>query len=157
MSTSAEQHAAVSAQVFFAQLPEFEPDPTLWNRIEALDRRHRRNRRQIRFSVLAGASAAILAMVALVSPGGPWRSQDTDELATSQVTSQQFQDRLESRSSSKGDVRVGSDMRVIDAELQAAYDRNATDEELEALWTLRNEVLRALAADAHPMQSLTRI
>ncbi len=156
MSASGERSAATSRRVFFEQLPAFDPDPALWGRIEAMDRRHRR-RRRIRFGMLVGASAVALVLIALTLPGRSWRSLAVDELAARQSTSRQLQDRLISLSNDRSDFHISPDLRVIDAELQAAYDRNAADDELEALWALRNEVLRALTADAQSIQSLTRI
>ncbi len=157
MSTSGQQSAAESRQLFFGQLPVFDPNPALWVRIQTLERRQQRRRRRLRFGILGGAGALALALIALALPGGSWRSGAADELAARQATSRQLQERLVSRSSGQGDFSAGSALRVIDAELQEAYDRNAADDELKALWALRNEILRALVADGRSIQSVTRI
>ena len=145
----AERSSSNTGQVFFGLLPE--------GRIRLLDLRHVRRRRYIRLGMLGGACAALLLLVGLGLPGSSWQAGVAVELASSQLTSRQLQERLASLPGRHDDFRASSDLRVIDAELQAAYDRNATDVELKALWKLRNEVLRSLAADGHPVQSLTRI
>lgn len=156
MNTFTERSAVASGEVFFQQLPVFDPDPALWVRIQALDQRHRQ-RRRIRFAALAGGLATLLAALALVVPGGPWHPAESADLALRQATSQQLQEQLASVASARADVSALSDLRVIDAALQAAYDRNATDDELDALWIMRNGALRALGADAGPSRSVTRI
>ena len=94
MNTSTERSAVASGEVFFQQLPVFDPDPALWVRIQALDQRHRQ-RRRIRFAALAGGLATLLAALALVVPGGPWHPAESADLALRQATSQQLQEQME--------------------------------------------------------------
>ncbi len=156
MSICTGQSAATSAGVFFRQLPEFDPDPALWGRIQTRSRRQRRWRR-IRLGALTGALASLLLVLALVHPVAPWQPTAVPDLALRQATSQQLQEQLAGVSGAADDFRALSDLRLIDARLQAAYDRNATDDEIAALWILRNDVLRALGMDAGTSRSVTRI
>ncbi|MFA7321351.1 MAG: hypothetical protein WC000_07790 [Dokdonella sp.] len=95
--------------------------------------------------------------LALVYPLAPWQRTAAPELAVRQATSQQLQEKLAAVSGAQDDFRALSELRLIDARLQAAYDRNATDDELAVLWILRNGALRALGADADANLSVTRI
>lgn len=156
MSIYTGQSAATSAGVFFRQLPEFDPDPALWGRIQTRGRRQRRWRR-IRLGALTGTLASLLLVLALVHPVAPWQSTAAPDLASRQATSRQLQERLAAVSGAADDFRALSDLRLIDARLQAAYDRNATDDELAALWILRNDALRTLGMDAGTSRSVTRI
>lgn len=156
MSICAGQSAATSAGIFLRQLPEFDPDPALWERIQARGRQQRQWRR-IRFGVVTGALASLLLVLALVYPVAPWQPTAAPDLAVRQATSQQLQEQLAAVSGAADDFRALSDLRLIDARLQAAYDRNATDDEIAALWILRNDVLRALGMDAGTSRAVTRI
>jgi hypothetical protein len=61
-------------------------------------------------------------------------------------------------SRSTPDPRLRTELRLIDLELQTAYDRGATANELIPLWKLRNEALRELIdSDGSRMRSVTRI
>ena len=156
MSISTGRSAATSAGVFFRQLPEFDPDPALWGRIQTRGRRQRRWRR-IRLGAFTGALASLVLVLAFVYPLASWQPTSAPELAVRQGTSQQLQEKLAAVSGAQDDFRALSELRLIDARLQAAYDRNATDDELAALWSLRKGALRALGADTGANLSVTRI
>ena len=157
MTAPEERSIAEDRQGFFGRLPVFDPDPALWDRIRAGQLRNVRRRRRIRVGILGGASAFVLGLVVFGLPGKPGKPGVASELASRQVTSALLQSQLVFRADDQADLRARSDLRVIDTALQIAYDRNAGDDELKALWNLRNEVLRSLAAQGHPGQSLTRI
>lgn len=138
-------------------LPEFDPDPALWSRIQTsrsqlLRRRQHRNR-----WLAAGLSAAALVCVVSVSRlqlGSP----QTDPVAVWQNHSQALEQEWLAMSRSTPDPRARTELRLIDLELQTAYDRGATADELIPLWKLRNDALRELISnDVGRMRSVTRI
>jgi hypothetical protein len=56
------------------------------------------------------------------------------------------------------DPRYRAELRLIDAQLQAAYDRGASPSELAPLWKLRSEALQELVrSDNGRVRAVTRI
>ncbi len=112
------------------RLPEFAPSPQLWPRIVAARRRQQRARRWR----LGGA-----AWLALPAP-----------LAQRDVAADQRESRRLEREwrdlagAERSAAAAFASVRLIDAALQAAYDRGARPEELVPLWQRRNETLRGL-------------
>ena len=144
------------AQPMLLQLPEFDPDPALWSRIQAsrlqLVRRRQRNR-----WLATGLSLAALLCVVAVSRYQLGLPQ-SDAVAVWQSRSQMLEQELLSVSRSTSDPRARTELRLIDLELQTAYDRGAPASELIPLWKLRNETLRELIDnDGNHIRSITRI
>ncbi|PZQ14782.1 MAG: hypothetical protein DI564_09775 [Rhodanobacter denitrificans] len=139
-------------------LPELAPDPALWSRIADARRRQLGRRRFAR----AGGSlaAAVLFAAAIVilprpAPVAPDSATDLSAwLQQSQALEQEWS-RLESSSEAARGLR--SPLRRIDAALQAAYDRGASDEELAPLWEARSKALRAMIDNRHDAVATLRI
>ena len=139
-------------------LPEFEPDPALWERIRGGNARRVRRRRVFQ---LGGISLS-LALVAMLGSGVMRESVDGQSVrygvADGRVHSQQLQDELSSAGIGLLDSGLQSRLRLVDSKLQAAYDHGAGDSELQPLWKLRNQLLESLVRqDGEPGRQLTRI
>lgn len=139
------------------RLPEFDPDPALWSRIlsrrlQMVNRRQRRNR-----WLATGLSAAAVLCVVVVSRVQPGLQQ-ADDVAAWQRQSQQLEAEWLTLSRSMPDPRARAELRLIDLELQTAYDRGATASDLIPLWKLRSEALRELIDnDLSRVRSVTRL
>ncbi len=123
------------------QLPEFEPDPALWTRIEAAHQRRTSARRNRRIGWLAGGLAAACAVITLLPVT---RDRSADSVAVWQQRSQELEREWQSQSRVQLDPRARAQLRLIDLDLQSAYDRGADELELVPLWKLRNALLREL-------------
>lgn len=135
-----------------ARLPEFEPDPRLWSRIVAA----RQHRQRVRLGWIATGLAATLAAVALLPRFAVDR--DAADLASWQRQAQALEREWQARSGGEGDARARAQLRLIDGELQAAYDRAATAIELAPLWRQRSEALHDLIDRDEPrMRAVTRL
>lgn len=120
-----------------AQLPVFAPSPALWPRIVAARRRAQRWR-------LAGLAAAAAFGAALVL-ALPRPTVSDSPLAAGQRESQTLESEWRSLSAARDAATRGTTrLRMIDATLQSAYDREAPAAELTELWQLRNAALRQL-------------
>ncbi len=130
------EHTQTNARM--PALPEFEPAPDLWLRIE---RRYVHRRQRRRFFAASGVAAAVVAAVAAFTLSVPPR--DSDMLA------QQRQETLRLEQDWQAIDKVSADsgyarLRPLDVALQQAYDRRAEGHELDRLWSERNQVLRDL-------------
>ncbi len=139
-------------------LPEFDPDPTLWERI----RRDHARRIQVRRIRQFGGFGLGLALVAVVVTQGIRWSVDSDPgyqgISDGRVQSQRLQDQLESMGSQPFGSDVQARLRLVDNDLQAAYDHGADDSELKSLWALRNQLLESMVRqDTDHARLLTRI
>lgn len=135
-----------------ANLPEFEPDPRLWSRIVAA----RRRRQRVRFGWISAGLAATLA-AGLVLPRIAIERGAAD-LASWQRQSQALEREWQARATGDGDARARAQLRLIDGELQAAYDRAATASELTPLWRQRSEALHDLIDRDEPrVRAVTRL
>lgn len=123
-------------------LPEFAPDAGLWSRIEAAQRAQVKTQRW-RMGGLAAAAAVLGGIGVLLLPHAlPTLSQD---MLAGQRESQALEDEWRQLvGSTHPALGITSQLRVIDAELQAAYDRGAQTDELAPLWQERNRALRGL-------------
>jgi len=155
--SNTESRINTGAETPWQQLPEFEPDPALWSRIQSSRSRLLVRRRQRNRWVAASLAAAALLCVAVVSSvqlGLPL----SEGVAVWQGRSQALEQEWLAMSRSTPDPRARTELRLIDLELQTAYDRGATADELIPLWKLRSEALRELIDnDGSRMRSVTRI
>lgn len=127
------------------RLPEFVPDPSLWPRIAAAQQQRVSRRRRVRGVLGAAIAASFAAAVLLggrslhapVAPGAALAMQDE-----SRALEDQWRRLAGAQAAALGSTRL----RAIDAELQAAYDRGASSNELAPLWQQRNRALRGLIA-----------
>jgi hypothetical protein len=142
------------------QLPVFAPDAALWSRLVTAQQRRVRAQRWRLGVFSAAAAAAVCAAVSLLPHPMPPVQQ---EIAAGQRESQTLESEwLRVSNSTRPGAPGLVSVRVIDAGLQAAYDRGARADELESLWRQRNEALRHLIAhgrDTDPGDALavTRI
>lgn len=105
----------------------------LWDRVEGA--RRRRMRRRLGGAAMASVAAVALAF-ALVVPGGLAEPEDGPLLAEGVPEAM-----LEA--ASFGDVDRIHSVHAIDRALQAAYNRNAGDDEIEPLWRARQALMAA--------------
>lgn len=155
--SSSEQKINERAVSPLQRLPEFDPDPELWSRIQAR-RLHRLGRIRLRNRWIAGglSVAALLCVVAVSRV--QLELPQTGDVAIWQGQSQDLEQEWLTMSRATPDPRLRTELRLIDLELQAAYDRGATANELIPLWKLRSEALRELIDnDVSRMRSITRI
>lgn len=126
------------------RLPEFAPDPRLWARVLAMHQHQRRVRRWRRGGGLAAAAlVAGFALWLAVPRPQPMLPSALAVQHESQLLEREWQRlALQHHAAASELARV----RVIDATLQAAYDRDASADELAPLWQRRNQVLRGLIA-----------
>ncbi|MBN8481671.1 MAG: hypothetical protein J0L88_08790 [Xanthomonadales bacterium] len=146
---------ALRRRELLSHLPQFDPDPGLWARIDAAHQRQMRERRAAWRWLSAGLAAALVAVVVL--PRGTGQRNDED-LASWQRRSQALEREWLARAHAAGDTRLHARLLGIDDRLQAAYDRGAGDAELAPLWKQRIEALDDLIArDDSPMRVVTRL
>ena len=141
-----------SPHPLLADLPVFAPDAELWQRIAATHRARRNGRRNVRWAAIAAAAAIVVGATALVPS---WNRVPT--LADGPRESQALE--REWRMVAASAQRPAADLarlHVIDAALQAAYDRGAHDDEIQPLWKQRNQALRGLILTART-DAVTRI
>ena len=126
------------------QLPVFRPDAALWPRMVAAQRRHTRVQGWRRGGVSLAAAAAVCAAVLLLPHPFPPLQQEVvaGQRESQTLASEWLRLANSTRPAATGLARV----RVIDAALQAAYDRGARADELAPLWRQRNQALRGLIA-----------
>lgn len=137
------------------RLPEYAPDPLLWARIELAHAQRKRVSRQRRLSVIAGALAASCAIFFIVPNS---RDMPISGLFASQQESQALEHSWLSAPRDAVDPTASAQLRLIDHDLQAAYDRGADESELIPLWNLRSAALRDLIDNAGQASRLvTRI
>lgn len=152
-----DSRVGLGAASTWEQLPEFEPDPALWSKIQSRRSQQLARRRQRNRWVASGLAAAALLCVVAVSRVQLGQSQP-DQVAIWQGHSQALEQEWLAMSRSTPDPRTRTELRLIDLELQTAYDRGATADELIPLWKLRNEALRELIDnDGSRMRAVTRL
>lgn len=125
-------------------LPEFDPDPALWERILSGNDRRLRRRRNRRFAVLGVCLAVVVVFGLRVLQPAEDVGDGVHAVADVRMESQDLQDALRGNGNGRVDSIVQSRLRLLDRDLQAAYDHGAGDAELQALWTLRKQLLEAL-------------
>ena len=142
----------------FANLPEFEPDPDLWGRIHSANLRRVRLRR-IRRTSAVGAVFLVFAITGLLGfPRGLITRSDTQSSSDWQAHSQDLQDQWSMRTDRNVDPHIQARLRLLDSDLQAAYDRGASEPELAPLWSMRSRLLQSLVqSNAGQSRRLTRI
>lgn len=125
------------AKGYLASLDEPALPDGLWQRVEGARRRRMRSRAG---AVVASVAAVALAF-ALVLPGAldPGAAEGP-RLAGADAAPQPLAPVDEAD-------RVRT-VQAIDRALQAAYDRNASDDELEPLWQARRALVQAAPASA---------
>ncbi|WP_371279853.1 hypothetical protein [Dokdonella sp.] len=138
-------------------LPEFDPDPALWSRIQSRRAHQQVRRRQRQRWVASGLAVAALLCVVAVSRF-QIEQPKPDQVAVWQGYSQALEQEWLAMARATPDPRVRAELRLIDLELQTAYDRGAAESELIPLWKLRNEALRELIDnDVSRMRAVTRL
>lgn len=123
------------------RLPEYAPDSQLWARIERADAQRKRVSQRRRLRMIAGALAASCAIFFIVPNS---RDRPNNSLFASQQESQALEHSWLSAPRDSVDRNASAQLRLIDHDLQAAYDRGADESELIPLWNLRSVVLRDL-------------
>lgn len=130
-----------SLRTYLAELPVPAPPATLWPKLDrARTRRLRRHR--------VGIGVAGLAMLALLAVPVPVPQPDPGAL---HPTAPGVADRaaLVVASPPRSDAALGT-LRALDRELQAAYARGASDQELAPLWSARDAALAVTRSATGP-------
>lgn len=135
-----------------AQLPEFGANPDLWSRIVAAHAKQRPAPRRYRWIAVA-AAAAVVAGVILTLPRTKTETVALEGQRESQALENEWRALAPASARPTGDI---ARLYLIDAALQAAYDRGAQADELQPLWKQRNEALRGLILTAST-DAVTRI
>lgn len=138
---SVESRSELLVRAQLMRLPEFDPDPGLWARIDATNARRISAQRNQRLRWLASGIAASVALF-LILPGT--RDVSDSGLAEWQQRSQSLEQEWRSLARQSVDSRSQAQLRLIDLDLQSAYDRGATESELAPLWKLRIDILSEL-------------
>lgn len=114
------------ARAYLASLADPPLPGHLWQRVEAA----RGRRMRLRGTAVASVAVCVLALGALL-PG----SRDVAPEGSVPVVAL-----VQAREAAEEDARLS--VRAIDRALQAAYDRNASNDEIEPLWNARRDLLR---------------
>jgi hypothetical protein len=140
-----------------AELPVFEPDTALWSRISAAHERAKKPvARRRPWRLAAGFATAAALVVAILA------SVPRNDIKPALVDGQQESQTLESEWRALTPAAMNrpaaglARLHMIDAALQAAYDRGAEPAELKPLWQQRNDALRGLILVART-DEVTRI
>jgi hypothetical protein len=143
-----------------AELPTHEPDPALWSRIAAAHERAKKpaaskpRRRPWRLAAgFATAAALVVAVIAMLPRGDVEPPSFVDGQRESQTLESEWR---ELTPVSNRPAASLARLHMIDAALQAAYDRGAEPAELKPLWHQRNDALRGLILVART-DAVTRI
>lgn len=132
-----------AAHPALAELPVFE-SADLWPRIRAEHERRQRARGLRRLTAIAAAAAVVAAVIVAVP-----RPQPDAQLVEGQSESRTLEREWQALPSAAARPAAGlARLHMIDAALQAAYDRGAEADELSPLWRQRNEALRGLILSA---------
>ena len=141
----AERHDGSATRSALQRLPMFVPSASLWPRV--LAGQHRRRRAQVwrraATGVIAAAAFAAVAIVTLPRAAPSLQQEMAAGQRESQALEQQW---LQVAAAQPGDAANLVRMHMIDAELQAAYDRGAGAPTIAPLWRQRNQALRGLIA-----------
>jgi hypothetical protein len=138
-------------------LPELDPRPDLWSRIQFAHQRRKRQRRRRGMWVGAMLASAALVLVLLL-PQSSEVDPGAAEPAAWQAQSHALEQEWLASSRESMDPRYRAELKLIDAQLQAAYDRGADPGELAPLWRLRSEALEELLrSDNGRVRAVTRI
>ena len=142
----------------FPALPEFEPDPALWERIHTANGRRVRRRRVRLVGVFGMALAGVVAIAWVGFSASPESPLDRSVVGEWPSHSQRLQDQWVRQENPDLDPHIQARLRLLDSDLQAAYDRGASDPELAPLWSLRSRLLHSLVQDDRGRaRRLTRI
>jgi hypothetical protein len=142
-----------SVQSLLRPLPVFDPDPALWDRIHSANV-HRIRQRRIRLAGLVGSFSFSAALAwFFLGPFAPTLSPGSQQVSVFQERSQELQDQWRSSERTLLDPALQARLRWIDRDLQAAYDRGASEVELGSLWAQRSALLQTLV---HPGEEGSR-
>lgn len=119
------------ARAYLASLDDPPLPEGLWQRVEAA----RGRRMRVRGAAVASVAVCALAAGLLL--------QDPDG-APEEVAAGSAAAVVQPADAAADDI--GLTVRAIDRALQAAYDRNASDDEIEPLWEARRELVRVAPA-----------
>jgi hypothetical protein len=130
-----------------AELPTFEPDAALWSRIaaahESANKPARPEPRRRPWRLAAGFATAAALVVAVIATL-PRTDIEPAALVEGQRESQTLESEWRSLAVANRPAASLARLYMIDAALQAAYDRGAEPAELKPLWQQRNDALRGL-------------
>lgn len=148
----------IQMRSIFSNLPEFEPDPALWGRIRSANVRRIRLRRMRRIGAAGAVCVGVAAAWLLGFPHRLMSQPDRQSSTNWQAHSQELQDQWNARKDQNLDPHIQARLRLLDSDLQAAYDRGASEPELAPLWSLRSRLLQSLVqSESGRSRGLTRI
>lgn len=126
-----------------AALPECEPPEALWQRLRAAQQQARGTPQRARWPWLASAAALALAVLL----GALLRPMPEPAIPDAAMTAHEVETPA-SVTTTVTDPASRASLLRIDAALTRAYERNAGDAELDALWQARKGMLDSLASNA---------
>jgi len=137
-----------------AALPEFDPPPHLWARIEAEHRRRQQRGHALRWG---GGLAAMLALATVIALAPRPQNAVANPLAQLERRSHELEQAYAGLNQAASPLENEAELRAVELALQQAYDRGAEVDELLPLWQQRNDVLSNLIAVAADGAQPTRI
>ncbi|WP_313919485.1 hypothetical protein [Tahibacter sp.] len=149
----AEQELSLKA-LRLAALPEFDPPPNLWARIEAEHHRRQQRGRTLRWG---SGLAAMLALATVVALAPRPQIAAANPLAQLERRSHELELAYAGLSQAASPLESEAELRAVELALQQAYDRGAAVDELLPLWQQRNDVLSNLIVLAADGAQPTRI
>ena len=141
---------------FLRALPDVDPPPALWNRIERAQSRRRSTRRAVSFAMAATVLVAVMAVGTVMVGRG---EIDRDVVGAAPPISETItrshaleRDLAAVRSTGqRASLSLEAELARVDADLARAYARQASEAELHTLWSARVTALETLVAlHRHP-------
>ncbi len=155
LSMSTDPQPRPTAWLIGMRLPEFEPDPALWPRIQVA--RHREAvRRRWRHAGGLLALVVALGMSFTMLPQGEVVDSANEEMAQLQQRSSTLERDWLASMPELATAPVDPRLELIDHNLQQAYDDMASPSELIPLWRKRSQAMQEVI-DRGPVRSITRI
>jgi hypothetical protein len=133
-----------SMQSLLHPLPEFDPDPALWDRIHSVNVRRTKLRRARQAGIAGIVSVSLAAVWFGVGSFSSRFGSAPPSVTLLQKNSQVLQDQFRSIEQTRLDPAIQARIHWIDNDLQAAYDRGANEGELASLWAQRSALLQSL-------------
>ena len=128
-----------------AGLPECDPPEALWLRLRDAQQQARGTPQRARWPWLASAAALALAVLL----GSLLRPMSEPAVPDAALTAHPVETPASAATTAAvTDPASRASLLRIDAELTRAYERNADDAELDALWLARKGMLDSLASNA---------
>lgn len=138
------------------RLPEFDPDPALWQRIQTARHRQIVRRRWRHAGAFSLALVVFGFSLALVVPRGESLDRGLSEMSAWQQRSSALERDWLATFPDAAQARPDPELALIDHNLQQAYDETASTRDLIPLWEQRNQAMQEMIQRGR-VRSITRI